>query len=564
MPQLESETFEPPGPGLWAVDGQHHPRPATPIYFEVGLAANQRGQRAGTARYGSLQEGGRSALVNRFIYGQPALAASRPAGPDGAARARFRARIEADPALQERFAKAERALADEQWEADLDRWDQSSKPHLMGTTRRLAAVDPRTLSAEELAAHVDECLSHYALAGYFHHLMNPVATVPLGEFQLKGAEWTGLSPEALLGLLRGASPASAGREPEIVAVAAALERDGAASALLEGSDQSAGDRVQQLADRNGEIGAAMRALIATAGYRTTGGFDPMDVYALELQAAFLARIRQAMTGSRDEDDGAVAAARDRVPAARREEFDGLLERARRFARLKDERGLYANFPAGGLLRRAVLEVGRRAQAEGMIADREDMADVRPHELRAYLVDGVAPDGAALAERRAYRETYTISDVPRTLGAAHESPIPLDWLPPASAYLAELGGALFQVMRGTVRPTGEEIAASSSLRGTTASAGRYRGRVCLVVGPGDFGNVAEGDVIVTTATNPSYSMILGLAGAIVTEHGGAYSHAAIVAREFGIPCVVGVGGVTRWFRDGDEIVVNADEGVVSRR
>jgi phosphoenolpyruvate synthase/pyruvate phosphate dikinase len=92
-------------------------------------------------------------------------------------------------------------------------------------------------------------------------------------------------------------------------------------------------------------------------------------------------------------------------------------------------------------------------------------------------------------------------------------------------------------------------------------GRYTGTARIVLGPDDFARVADGDVVVAAATNPGYSVIFGLARAVVTEHGGPLSHAAIVARELGIPAVVGCRGATSSIRDGQEVTVDAATGVV---
>ena len=70
---------------------------------------------------------------------------------------------------------------------------------------------------------------------------------------------------------------------------------------------------------------------------------------------------------------------------------------------------------------------------------------------------------------------------------------------------------------------------------------------------------DGEILVTTMTSPSMMPLAKKAAAIVTNEGGICSHAAIVSREFGIPCIVGTGNATRTFKDGDIIEVNATEG-----
>ena len=80
-------------------------------------------------------------------------------------------------------------------------------------------------------------------------------------------------------------------------------------------------------------------------------------------------------------------------------------------------------------------------------------------------------------------------------------------------------------------------------------------------PTDFARIEQGDVLVTLATTPAISAWLPLLGAIVTNFGGPLSHAAIVAREFGLPAVVGTGSATRTFHDGQRLRVDGAAGTV---
>ena len=77
-----------------------------------------------------------------------------------------------------------------------------------------------------------------------------------------------------------------------------------------------------------------------------------------------------------------------------------------------------------------------------------------------------------------------------------------------------------------------------LRGLAASPGIYEGPARLVAGPSEFGRIEQGDVLLTPATTEAFNILLPLLGAIVTDNGGLLSHSAIVAREYGIPGVVG--------------------------
>jgi pyruvate,water dikinase len=101
----------------------------------------------------------------------------------------------------------------------------------------------------------------------------------------------------------------------------------------------------------------------------------------------------------------------------------------------------------------------------------------------------------------------------------------------------------------------------TLQGAGASGGRYEGYARVVRGPDDFENIQEGDVLVVRTTSTAYNVLLPLLGAVVTDRGGVLCHAAVVAREFGIPGVFGTGDATVRIPDGARIVVDGDRGVV---
>lgn len=101
-----------------------------------------------------------------------------------------------------------------------------------------------------------------------------------------------------------------------------------------------------------------------------------------------------------------------------------------------------------------------------------------------------------------------------------------------------------------------------LKGVSGSAGIAIGRVCVIHGPEEFHKMHKGDILVCHLTDPEWTPLFGLASAVVADTGSALSHAAIVAREYGIPAVLGVGFATTKFQDGDTIRVDGDRGEVS--
>jgi len=102
-----------------------------------------------------------------------------------------------------------------------------------------------------------------------------------------------------------------------------------------------------------------------------------------------------------------------------------------------------------------------------------------------------------------------------------------------------------------------------ITGMVASKGLASGNVVIVHGVKDLEKVKDGDILVAVATHPDYVPAMRRAIAIVTDEGGVTSHAAIVAREFGIPCIVGTKKATSLLKDGDIVEVNAQYGWIKK-
>lgn len=100
-----------------------------------------------------------------------------------------------------------------------------------------------------------------------------------------------------------------------------------------------------------------------------------------------------------------------------------------------------------------------------------------------------------------------------------------------------------------------------LKGLGASAGVVTGKVKLVNSPKDFSSFEEGNVLVAHITDPSMTLIIMKAIAIVTDIGGLTSHPAIVSRELGIPCVVATEKATQILKDGARVKVDGSKGEV---
>src|SRR4029079_12274017 len=173
-------------------------------------------------------------------------------------------------------------------------------------------------------------------------------------------------------------------------------------ALLD-ADGDPAKTLAELRSHDGDVGAAMSEYLDLVGCRLLDGFDISGRYALELPDALLRSIRLSVAGAQGEADTVdahIAGIRTRVPDEHRAEFDELLGEARLMYRLRDERGVFSDIWASGIMRRAASGAGRRVGARGRIADPEHFVDADFGEMQALVLGTGGPSSEELAERNA--------------------------------------------------------------------------------------------------------------------------------------------------------------------
>jgi rifampicin phosphotransferase len=197
----------------------------------------------------------------------------------------------------------------------------------------------------------------------------------------------------------------------------------------------------------------------------------------------------------------------------------------------------------GEIRMAFLELGRRGVEAGLFAEPADVMMLLADELDAYLADP-ASFAPVIAERlEAFGELYDI-DPPFVLTA---DPPPLAEWPRKS--------------RG--RPGGSVPAAAETvLTGLGGSPGSYTGRSRIITGLDQAGRIEPGDVLVAQFTDAAWTPLFLVAGAVVVDLGAINSHAMVVARELGIPCVVSVQDAASRIPDGAVVTVDGTAGTVT--
>jgi len=512
----------------------------TRYFQETHPPAFKKGTHDFAVFYGLLLDGIQSGYVNGFEYNQ---ILSAP-----------------ESVMPERFKRAEQAVTQKLWREQLRDWDEKQKPSSIATHRELQAIDPDALSDGELVAYLKRCRDHHSAMISQHMRFTMGALIPTGDFLAHVGDWTGLPHSDLLGLMRGSAEVSSGGSDEMVRLKRAFAQDAAAREVL----NSTGDPARVLASLRalkGEAGEAISGYLGLVGNRLIDGFDIAEPSALELPDALLRAIRIAVSGESQTDTGAdarVAQVRAQVPAGSQAEFDELLKEARLTYRLRDERGVYSDIWASGIMRRAALGAGRRAVSHGRIADPKLMLEATLDEMCTLVAGTGGPSPDELAQRAAYRANYTAKDAPPFLGPPAPPPPDLAALPPL---VGRLMRAVFTSM-GHLFGSSEAQNEEKVFYGLAASKGIYQGPARRVSGPSEFGRIMKGDVLVTESTTEAFNILLPLLGGIVTDNGGLLSHAAIVAREYGIPGVVGTREATERIADGVLVRVDGDAGEVT--
>lgn len=535
--------FAAPGPGHWQLDQTHLPKPSSAYCVELWPEAFFSGFSDWMRRYGTAGQGLRPRFVHGFMYTQ-----LEPADP-----AEF----------PERIAAAAETFETKRWRIDLERWEREVKPASIERHLEILAVDPAALDDEALISYLERCRGHHAAMITQHHVFNGACIIPLGDFLNAAGEWTGLPHARLAELFSGSSPESSSETPELRALVEALRADPAAHAIALGDDDPV-DVLTRLRTHGGGVSAATERWLAIVGHRLLEGFDVANPVLLERPHVLISVLRTALDETRDNpaDHAAELAARVRadVPDEHRAAFDALYEEARATYRLRDERGVYGDVTAAGLMRRAMRAAGDRLAARGRLDDPLLALDAGFGELCSMLRgdDHGTPTNDELRARARHREHYSVADAPPSLGDDPEPPPPLDMLPPP---MARVMGATFTFL-GHLFGSSEAEHDERLVRGISASSGVYEGTARVVLTIDDLDLVEPGDVLVALTTAESANCALSFAGAVVTDHGGALSHAAIMAREYGIPAVVGTREATSRIPDGARIRVDGTAGEVT--
>lgn len=488
--------WQAPAKGDWRGLHDHFPRALVPENEAILSDGMARGEAVWIRAYGFPVK----TMEPGFVHGRVFISPPPLVGPRSDSMPppwAMKVALRLVPPFRRAVRAAEAAVAERPWRAEAERWFAVERDEWQRRDETLAAVDPATLDDAALTRHLADARALVG-DGYFTHFrLHGCDLIPTGMLLARAIDW-GLDPVAVAGLLAGWSPASRGDEPP------------PDWCLVTGYN---------LDDR-----AACELPARPASHRPAATLDPEAERAL----------------------------RDQVPAADRAELDRLLLDARDTYGVRDSNGLLTAAWPMGLLRRAMLEAGRRLAERGALTDAEHAVELTVAELTEALAGRRSPAAEAVA-RRAARARRSAVTAPAQLGPVAE--LPIDAMPPGMRTLTR---ALLAVRDLGITGAGDR----PPLQGVAIGSGSVVGRACVAVDPIEaLARFEPGDIVVTAGTCPAWNHVLALAGGVITEEGGPLSHAAVIARELGLPALIGCAEAMAGIPDGATIELDATTGTV---
>jgi pyruvate,water dikinase len=442
-------------------------------------------------------------------------------------------------------------------------WEEEWKPAVSAKNLALKTEDWSKLSDDELVAKLDELTDYMRYQWWIHGHVNFVLLSSSAFCDLYDKVVQPEEPTEAYRMLQGFRTTSVDAARGLWR----LSRTALASPTLkELFETKQGEELLAGLDESEEGRDFRRQLdefLFEYGWRHDAVYDLADVPWHENPTIPLRNVRTMMELPDSEDPElqyqANVAAREDLFAKLRErladdpdtmaKLDELYEAARYSFPLTEDHAFFIDQLYIAVFRRFILAVGDRLVAKDLVDERDDVFFL----TRGEVVDALASGGdrrAVVAERRASFER-----------AASVSPVsPLGTPPPPAEVADPYMDAVVTRLLG-VRPP-EENTDPDVLKAVAGSPGQYTGpaRVCRSLAQATD-ELEEGEIMVVEMTLPPWVPLFPLAGAVVSDVGGVLSHSAIVARECGVPAVVGTTIGTTVIKTGQVITVDGNKGVV---
>lgn len=447
--------------------------------------------------------------------------------------------------------------------ADFDTYWAGYRAELEAAYTHFDALDVDAMGRAELReALVDAIAFHRRAWGVHFEVMYLLAANYVALFQL--VTDLGLDTGQIPKWLAGEETAYLRTDEELWRLAARARELGVAGALAEPTVEDVRAALEREAD-GAAWWAELEAFLAVWGQRTDETATMDRPSWAEHPATPLGSIREFLTRPEGHDFAAarreVLAERDRLveearatlTAEDRTRFDAALasNRSANFVWWNEEHNFLIDRRVHLPIRRLTLAAADRLVADGVLDAREDVFFLFRAELLDLLEGGGPADCRSLVTaRRDYYDHWSArgSELPPVVGTVPDAvndPIMTELFGLTPDYFATI-----KAQRAT-----------ATLSGFPAARGTVVGTARVIRAAQDIDQVRDGDILVCGGTTTEWTPVFGLVQGCVTDTGGTLSHTAIIAREYGIPCVVGTGVATSTITTGDRVRIDGDRGVV---
>lgn len=536
----------------------HHPRPVYPLFFDFCYTSIEAGTERAFAEWSLPLGRVRTRRVGGYYYNRLEPLGGDP--PPVMAKLPFLGHLwRIHPVLGPRIRGCERWLQSGGMQANLDIWERV-RPE---AERRLAPLRAAALGAltdHELIAQLDGCYDYVSWGWAPHLQIHFVCMYFKGLFARVCHELLGLTETEAYELVQRTDPVLFDASGRLVAMARRAEQDAAVAAALElPADQALTRLKGTWFERD------LNAYLDAWGDGPVDSWEFTDPTWREIPELVVGLVKAQMGSDYDpaaEDAAFQKYRKERIARLRaslsdvdRATFDRHLAWGEKAYPLNDVHNYLLGDVAMGLCRRATLEAGRRLAKAGSIPAAADVFHLTRAELTATLQRRSDLRGL-IAQRQAERAKACATIPPKYLGTRPPAP-DLSVMPPAVREAMSIILDQIAQMLGMAPPAAQH----GQVSGLAGAPGVVEGIVRVVHGHADFGKVQPGDILVCPMTTPGWTPLFPLVAGLITDIGGPLCHAAIIAREYGKPAVVGAQLATRILQDGQRVRVDGDTGRV---
>jgi len=541
-------------PGRWTKDTGHFTGPVTPAGVTILLPAYEKALEVAFADFGLPIKTIRQRSFGGEVYTQDIDLDGKhhPGAPPPWWLLGLLVRVL--PSLRRTMRAAEAAMA------KLDdyprRWETEWRPACAARIDAARAIDLTALSDAELQRHFDALCDDVLVSHLTIHFQLTMPNV-IGVYELKVCteELLGWDIAKTMNLLGGLSTTTVAASRELEKVASLVDDD----VLAQGLDAV-------LASPAGE---PMRRWLAHWGLRTVD-VDPGTPMLVEREPLVLSLLREARKqklqnagAERAERRDALEQAHRALSGADRARFDTALAYAERVYENRDDNVVYTEHLPTGLIRRASLEIGRRLATRGVLRAATDVGYLERQEMASALAGTLSRERAIdRIDRRKAEEAWV---------RAHPGPPIHGPAPAGDPDPRGLPAACRRLMKAAMWAMHEELGAPAAtqsedgvLRGVAVSPGRYTGPVRVIRTEAELCQLRAGEVLVCPTAHSSWTVAFSQVGALVADGGSILSHPSIIAREHGIPAVMGTVSATTTLRTGDVVTVDGNTGRIERQ